>query len=369
MNDRLLLSIQVTLGVLGIVGVTAAKPEEALPQALRVVAALAITLIVGRLRAKHVVKLSPYAFVALLVALVLVLVVGVSPAGSDSKRWLLIGGFSVQPSELMKVAVIAYLAAFFHNHLGNWEIWRPMLVIGVTAGLIVIEPDLSTAAFVFVLAVAIMIAAGATLGRVIAIMFTAAVTASLLAGTVLSQFTYIGERMVGYFDRWGTQSQAADLSYQALRALAAIGRGGLLGVGAGRGVPVPEAETDFVAVSIAHSLGFLGVITLIALYALLAWYGFSIARSVTGPAALLAAGATAYVCGQAGINLLVASGMFPVTGMPLPGVSYGVNSQISVAIAFGFLHLASRQAREAGAATEQGSHPGARATRGAAQRA
>jgi len=351
-TDRLLVSIQVTLGVLGVVGVAAAAPGLALEQALRLAAALLVSLAVGRLRARHVVKLSPYAFVTLLVALVLVLFIGVSPAGSESKRWLLIGAVSVQPSELMKVAVVAYLAAFFHNHNGNWEIWRPMLVIGLTAGLIVIEPDVSTAGFVFVLAVAVMIAAGATLGRVLAIMFTASVTAALLAGTVLSQFSYIGERMVGYFDRWGTQSQAADLSYQALRALQAIGRGGVLGVGAGRRVPVPEADTDFVAVSIAHSLGFVGVLTLILLYALLAWHGFGIARRVTGPAALLAAGATAYVCGQAGINLLVASGMFPVTGMPLPGVSYGLNSQLSVAVAFGFLLLAGRQAAETVAAPQ-----------------
>lgn len=350
MSGRLLLSIQATLAALGIVGVAAAVPGLALEQALRAAAALLITLAVGRLTARHVVKLSPFAFVALLLALVLVLFIGVSPAGSESKRWLLIGTVSLQPSELMKVAVIAYLATFFHNHNGNWEIWRPMLVIGLTAGLIVIEPDVSTAGFVFVLAVAIMIAAGATFGRVMAIIFTASVTAALLAGTVLSQFSYIGERMVGYFDRWGSQSQAADLSYQALRALDAIGRGGVLGIGAGRRVPVPEAETDFIAVSIAHSLGFVGVLTLILLYVLLAWHGFSIAKRVTGPAALLAAGATAYICGQAGVNLLVASGMFPVTGMPLPGVSYGLNSQLSVAVAFGFLLLAARQAEAAAAA-------------------
>ncbi|HET9026004.1 MAG TPA: FtsW/RodA/SpoVE family cell cycle protein [Trueperaceae bacterium] len=347
MSDRLLLSIQVTLGMLGIVGVAAAMPGLAGEQALRLAFTLGITFVVGRLQAKHIVKLSPYAFVALLLALLLVLFIGVSPSGSDSKRWLLVGGVSVQPSELMKVAVIAYLATFFYNHNGNWEIWRPMLVIGLTAGLIVVEPDVSTAGFVFILAVAIMIAAGATMGRVLAIMFTAAATAALLAGTVLSQFSYIGERMVGYFDRWGSQSQAADLSYQALRALDAIGRGGVLGVGPGRRVPVPEAETDFVAVSLAHSLGFIGVLTVIVLYGLLAWHGYSIARRVVGPAALLAAGATAYICGQAGLNLLVASGMFPVTGMPLPGISYGLNSQLSVAVAFGFLQLASRQVQRA----------------------
>jgi len=78
----------------------------------------------------------------------------------------------------------------------------------------------------------------------------------------------------------------------------------------------------------------------------LAVEGLRIARSVTGPATLLAAGATTYIVAQAGLNLLVASGMAPVTGIPLPGVSYGLNSMFSVAIAFGFLHLAARQGRE-----------------------
>ena len=368
--DRLLLSIQVTLGLLGVVGVASAAPNVALEHGARFAFALLLTFAVARLREKQVLKLSPYAFVALLFLLVLVLVIGVSPAGSESKRWILVGGVSLQPSELMKVAVIAYLAAFFHNHLGNWEIWRPMLVIGLTAGLIVIEPDVSTAMFVFLLAVAIMIAAGATLPRVLAILFTASVTAALLAGTVLSQFTYIGERMVGYFDRWGQQSQAADLSYQALRALDAIGRGGILGVGTGRRVPVPEADTDFIGVAIAHSLGFLGSVTLVAMYALLAWHGYRIARRVTGPSALLAAGATAYVCGQAGLNLLVVTGMFPVTGLPLPGVSYGLNSQVSVAIAFGFLHMASRLGEQVPAAPAEVSEPGRFAqTPGTRQRA
>src|SRR5690606_37773704 len=91
-------------------------------------------------------------------------------------------------------------------------------------------------------------------------------------------------------------------------------------------------------------LGLVAVSSLIALYLVLGARAIAIGRSVTGPAALLAGGAAAYICGQAAINLLVASGLFPVTGMPLPGVSYGFNSLVSVGIGVGFVHIAHRQA-------------------------
>ncbi|MFA5594692.1 MAG: FtsW/RodA/SpoVE family cell cycle protein [Trueperaceae bacterium] len=343
--DRRLLTIQIMLGVLGVVGVATAAPGSSLEQLFRVLTALLITFFVARLNERTVVKLSPFVFVFLVAMLILVFIKGESPTGSDSKRWLIIFGVSFQPSEFMKVSVIAYLAAFFHNHLGNWHIWRPMVVIGIAAALVVVQPDVSTAAFIFLLALAIMVAAGATLVRILSISLAAALVAGLVVMPFLGEYQYWGNRIAGFFDMWGAQEQTADLSYQASVAETAVQRGGLIGIGAGRPVRVPEADTDFIAVALHQALGFIGIASLLLLYGLLAVEGLRIARSVTGPATLLAAGATTYVVAQAGLNLLVASGMAPVTGIPLPGVSYGLNSMFSVAIAFGFLHLAARQGR------------------------
>lgn len=343
--DRLLISIQLLLAGLSVVGVAAAAPELALEQVTRLLAAIFLTVVVARFKARAIVKLSPYVFVFLLALLAMVLLIGVSPTGSESRRWIWLGPISLQPSEFMKVAVIAYLATFFHNHIGNWEIWRPMLVIGVTAALIALEPDLSTAAFIFLLALAVMAAAGATLARIASISLAAVVVAALVAGPFLGQFSYWGERLIGFQDQWGAQELTDSSSYQAKMASRAATRGGLIGIGVGRPVNVPEDHTDFVSASIHQALGYLGIFTLTALYALLAWHGLRVARSVDGPAALLAAGATTYIVGQAGLNLLVSSGLAPVTGIPLPGVSYGLNSLLSVGIAFGFLHSASRQGR------------------------
>lgn len=349
--DPLLLTIQVLLGALGILGVATAEPGLAIEHGARFLAAFALTVAISRLKPTTIVRYSPAAYVSVLALLVAVLLAGSSPVGSESRRWLLVGGISLQPSELMKVTVIAYLTAFFHNHLGDWQIWRPMVVIGLAAGLIVVEPDISTAAFLFALAFAIMVAAGTTLTRLISISTAAAIIALLVAGSYLSQFSYIGERIAGYQDLWGEQKEISTTSYQAYRARETLLRAGLFGIGPGRPNRVPESDTDMVAVAVGQALGLAGLATIIALFVLLAGRGIRIAGSLRGPGSLLAAGATTYICGQAALNLLVASGVFPVTGIPLPFMSYGLNSLLSVSIAMGFIHGAYRHARSEGALT------------------
>lgn len=347
--DPLLVSVQLALGALGILGVTAAAPQLGLEHAGRLLLGLGITAVVGLVRPRAILRVSPFAYVLGLALLALVLAIGVSPEGSEARRWLLVGGFSLQPSELMKVVVIAYLTAFFHNHLGDWHIWRPMVVIGVAVGLIVLEPDVSTAAFVFALSLGIMMAAGISAARLAAIMTSAGLVALLMVGSLASQFGYIGQRLTGFADLWGAQEQISSTSYQAYRAQQAVVQAGLLGIGPGRPVRVPEAHTDMVAIAVAQSLGLVGIAGLIALFVVLAGRGMRIAALLTGPGSLLAAGATIYLCGQAALNLLVASGLFPVTGIPLPFVSYGLNSLVSTSIAMGFLHAAHREARREGA--------------------
>jgi cell division protein FtsW len=278
--------------------------------------------------------------------LLLVFFIGSSPAGSDSKRWILIAGFSLQPSELMKVAVIAYLAAFFHNHYGRWQLWRPMVIIGFAAAAIVAEPDVGTAAFIFVLAISIMIAAGTTLMRLFSITFISLVFALLIGGPYLSQFTYIADRFTGFWDMVsGSQELTQTESYQMSQAQRSLERAGILGISTGRRPSVPEADTDMIAISIGHSLGLFGSLALVSLFAVIAIRGMQISSSLAGPGALLAAGATCYICGQAALNLLVASNIVPTTGIPLPFVSYGLNSLVSVAIAMGFLHSSHREAQ------------------------
>jgi cell division protein FtsW len=346
--DPLLILTQLTLSALGVLGVATSAPDAWLGQAARALVGIAITMLVAHVPPRTVVKLSPFAYVTMLLLLIAVLFIGSSPSGSESHRWILIGSFSLQPSELMKVTVIAYLTAFFYNHLGNWQLWRPMFVIGLAAGAILLEPDISTALFIFVLALAIMFAAGTSVTRLVSITTAAAFIAVLFAGSYLSQFSYISERISGFSDLWGSQEQSQTTSYQALQAQRTLVRAGLFGLGPGRPMSVPEADTDMISISIGHALGLLGIATLFTLYFLVAFRGIRIASSLAGPGSLLAAGATTYICGQAALNLLVASGLLPVTGIPLPFVSYGLNSLVSVSIATGFIHSAYRQAKAEG---------------------
>jgi cell division protein FtsW len=347
--DPLLLTLQVLLAALGVLGVAAAEPGSALEQAGRAALALGVTYVVARVPARTVVRVAPVAYIVTLGLLVVVLIAGVSPDGLQARRWLPLGPVTFQPSELMKVAVVAYLAAFFHNHLGNWHIWRPMLVIGLAAGLIAAQPNISTALFLFALAFAIMIAAGTSLQRLLAIGTAAAVVAVVVGAPYLSQLGYLSDRVTGFRDMLRGDAEVLGVNYQADRARTALRGAGLFGIGPGRPVGVPEADTDMVAVAIGQSLGLVGMTVLVVAFVLLVGRVFRIAAATRGPAALLAAGAGLYVGGQASLNLLVAAGLLPVTGVPLPMVSYGLNSLLSVSVALGFVHAAFREARAKGA--------------------
>ena len=348
--DTLLLFSHLVLGALGVLGVAASKPESLLEQVLSVLLSLVIVWVVSRVSPKRIARVSPAAYVVMLILLILVLIIGISPEGSDAKRWLLIPGLglTVQPSEFMKVVVSGYLAGFFYNHMGRWEIWRPMFVIGLAAALILVEPNVSTTLFIFALSLTIMLAAGTTLMRLASISVSAALIALLLGGLTLNQYSYIQERFEAMVDTWGEQEQADGISYQSVRAQRTLINAGFFGIGPGRPVRVPEADTDMIAISIGQSLGFTGIISLVMMYILIAGRGIRIAAVHAGPGSLLAAGATAYICGQAALNLLVATGYFPVTGVVLPFVSHGFNNLVSVAIAMGFLQSAYRQARLGG---------------------
>ncbi len=347
--DPLLLTLQVLLGALGVLGVATATPHLALDQALRFAIALLLTVGVARIPARVVVRLAPLLYVLTLGLLVLVLFVGITPSSGEARRWLAVGPLTFQPSELMKVAVIGYLAAFFHNHLGNWQIWRPMVVVGLAAGFVVAQPNVSTALFLFVLAFAIMIAAGTSLQRLVSIGTAAALIAVAVGAPYLSQFGYLSDRMRGFTDGLRGRSDVQGIGYQADRARAALERAGLFGVGPSRPIYVPESDTDMVAISIGQALGLVGIVVLVVAFVLLVGRVFRIAAAARGPGALLAAGAGLYVGGQASLNLLVAAGLFPITGVPLPFVSYGFNALFSVSIALGFVHGTFREARARGA--------------------
>ena len=347
--DVLLIFTQLTLGMLGVLGIATSEASTGLilRQIIAVFAGLFITFIVSLIPPKSIIKKSPHFYVLSLILLILVLFIGIAPEGSYGKRWIDLGLFSFQPSELMKVAVIAYLTAFFYNHYGNWELWRPMLLVGAAVGLILLEPNFSTSLFIFYLAISMMLIAGTKLFRLFSIGIASGIVAIIISIPLVGRYGYFLERISSFFNKHPDDYLGS--GYQAYRASLTLREAGFFGIGPGTPIYVPAAHTDMISISIAQALGLTGIITLIVLYIFIAGRGVRIAAEAKGPGSMLAAGATAYICSQAALNLLVASGLLPITGVVLPFVSHGLNSMISVSIALGFLHSAYRQARLAGA--------------------
>ena len=257
-----------------------------------------------------------------------VLVVGQEVNGA--RRWLVVGSLSFQPSELAKLSLAIWAAAYLARRpapktLG--ELWRPIgITSGLFAGLILLEPDLGTViAICFVLG-AILVVSGVPM-RVLAGAGTIAVALGLAA---IWFEPYRRARFFSFLDP-GHDPQGA--GYQTLQGLMGIGSGGPLGTGIGQGVLknnyLPEAHTDMIFATIGEELGLLGTTLVIAAYAAFAYAGLRVALRCRDPfGKRLAAGLTTLVCGQALINLAAVLGLAPLTGITLPFVSYGGSSLV-----------------------------------------
>ncbi len=259
--------------------------------------------------------------------LLLVLVPGFGVATLGARRWFAAGPIQFQPSELMKLALVLYVARYLADHPKRMRSFRQAVApIALAAGpailLIVVEPDLGTALVVAFTVAALMIGAGVPmryLGRVAAI---AGVGVLLM---VLVQ-PYQEARLTSFLHPWAAATKAGP-GYQAVQGQIALGSGGLLGDGLGKGVQkifyLPEAQTDFILAVIGEELGVLGILGVICLYGMIAYAGLRTARRAAGRyAKLLATGLTSLILCQGILNIFVVLGLAPLTGVPLPFVSY-----------------------------------------------
>jgi cell division protein FtsW len=271
------------------------------------------------------------------VLLVAVLVVGTAVNGA--RRWIPIAGLTFQPSELAKLALALWISALLARRpapqaLG--ELVRPIgLVVGAACALILVEPDLGSA-----LAVAIMV--GAVLlvsGTPVRTLFTTGGLAGALVLAAIWLEPYRRARIFSFIDPWHDPQGAG---FQSVQAMIALGSGGIFGVGLGESVQkiyyLPEASTDMIFAIIGEELGLVGVFGVIAAFALFAYAGLNIALRCRDPfGKRLAVGLTAIVCGQAGVNVSAVMGLAPLTGVPLPFVSYGGSSLVVSLASVGIL--------------------------------
>ena len=277
---------------------------------------------------------------ALAVSALALVAVFFSPPIKGTHRWFGIGGIGVQPSELAKVAVIIFTAAFLERRMDRGdEVSRALppivIVAGSISGLILFEPDFGTALTVLLIVAAMVFAAGLSYRYI----FRAGLVLVPLLYLILASAEYRRRRLFAFLDPW--DDPLGD-GFQIVQSLIAVGTGGIFGRGLMGGVQklfyLPEPHTDFIYAVIAEETGLVGATVILACFGVITWRGLRI--SLHAPdrfGALLAIGLTTMVVLQAFINISVVLGLMPTKGIPLPFVSAGGSSLLVSLLSMGVL--------------------------------
>ncbi|MBV9554972.1 MAG: rod shape-determining protein RodA [Alphaproteobacteria bacterium] len=280
-----------------------------------------------------------------LYALALVLIVAVDlrgVIGMGAQRWIDLGVIQLQPSELMKIAVVVALAHYFHclpteNNVRLIELIAPAALVAVPAVLVLKQPDLGTAMMLLITGAIVFFLAGVRLW-VFAAGAVAAAAAAPLAWSMMRD--YQRARLTTFLS---PDTDPLGAGYHIMQSKIALGSGGLFGKGFMLGTQthlsfLPERQTDFIFTMIAEEFGLVGGLTLLALYALVIAYGFTIAlRSRNQFGRILGLGLATNFFLYVFINTAMVVGLIPVVGVPLPLISYGGSAMVTVMLGFGLL--------------------------------
>jgi cell division protein FtsW len=283
---------------------------------------------------------TPFLLVGSFVLTVAVMLPGMGVTANGATRWLGAGPLQFQPAELLKVSLVLYaaqvLAARPRSTKTLGGLVKPLLlVVGAACLLLLKQPDMGTAMVICFSIGALLVAAGTPTRHLALIAGVLAVLALIVA---LAE-PYRRARLTSFLDPF---SDAGDSGFQAVQALTAIGSGGFFGVGLGESVQkifyLPEAHTDMILAIIGEELGLLGILGVIGLYGMIAYAGLRTAKLARDlHSKLLAAGITGLILCQATLNFFAVLGMAPLTGVPLPFLSYGSTNLIVLLGAMGLL--------------------------------
>lgn len=278
--------------------------------------------------------------------IVLALLVAVEVAGfvgMGAQRWISFGIFNVQPSELMKVAMVLALARYFHG--GSIEdvgrilyLVPPLLLMAVPAVLIIRQPDLGTTLMLVLASVAMFFAAGVRMWKFILAGVIGLISAPVAWFTILRD--YQKQRILTFLN---PETDTLGSGYHIIQSKIALGSGGMFGKGFMLGTQshlnfLPEKQTDFIFTMLAEEFGLVGGLTLVALYVLLLAYGYVIAMSSRNHfGRLVGIGVIVTFFLYIFINIAMVMGLIPVVGVPLPLVSYGGTAMLTLLFGFGLL--------------------------------
>jgi rod shape determining protein RodA len=307
---------------------------------IRYAGALGLMLIVALIHPKVWLGLAWPIYIIAMLMLVAVDVVG--KIGMGAQRWLVLGPLQIQPSEIVKVAVILVLARYYHNlrsHQAGQFLWTlpPLAIILAPVALVMVQPDLGTAMMVLMGGAIMLFVAGVRLW-----MFLTAAIGAVACLPVAWSFMhdYQKKRVLTFLD---PDRDPLGAGYHITQSKIAIGSGGLFGKGFLKGTQsslnfLPEKQTDFIFTTYVEEWGMIGALVLLALFALILVWGYSIAlRSQHHFGRLVAMGVTAMMFLYVFINTAMVMGLLPVVGVPLPLVSNGGTAMVSVMFACGLL--------------------------------
>jgi cell division protein FtsW len=324
-------------------------------QAIYAFVGLVLMVVLSRVDFRALRAAAPALIVASTALLLAVLVVG--QATNGARRWISFGPAAFQPSELAKLALAIWAASYLARRRAPRtlkELWRPIgAMTMVFCGLILVEPDLGTAIAVVAMLGAMLLVSG-TPGRTLGGGLGIAATLGLFAVWLEP---YRRARVFSFLNPW---QDAQGAGFQTVQAMIGLGSGGIFGVGLGQSVQkanyLPEAHTDMIFAIIGEELGLVGATAVMAAYCAFAYAGLRIALTCKDPfGKRLAAGLTALVCGQAAINLAAVMGLAPLTGIPLPFVSYGGSSLVVGLASVGILlNIAANAGRKSVSVPDRG---------------
>ncbi|MEX1063802.1 MAG: FtsW/RodA/SpoVE family cell cycle protein [Candidatus Paceibacterota bacterium] len=302
---------------------------------------LALFFIFSRINYKFWRKISLPLLLVTTGLLVLVFVPGVGYGLKGAQRWVDIGFFRFQPSEFLKLALVVYLAAWFSRHdgrmnSGSYSIAPFFLVLGFAGLLLLLQPDMGTLVLVTIMAISMYFFAGVSIKRFIALILVVVLLLGVFSFLEPYRFNRLKSFINPAVDTQGT-------SYHINQALLGIGSGGVFGVGFGQSQQkvynfLPEPVGDSIFAIIVEELGFVGAAILLGLFLALTLSMVQIAKNVNMEfGKLLVMGAVVWVSVQALINISAISGIIPLTGIPLPFISFGSSSLVSVLAMLGIV--------------------------------
>jgi cell division protein FtsW len=352
--DRLLVAVTVGLLFIGFVMVVSSSLHLGVEQKqdsfyypirqlVHISLGLLLALGVCNIPMKSWEKIGSGLFIGGLFLLVIVLIPGLGVKVNGSIRWLSLGGIRIQVSEVVKFFSVVYMAGYVTRHKENLQgsaygIIKPLLLFSVACVLLLLEPDFGSAIVILMIAMGMMFLGGARLKQFIILLALLFV----LAASLVIVAPYRMARFVGFIDPFKDYLKSG---YQLSQALISFGRGEILGVGLGSGIQklfyLPEAHTDFLFSVIGEEIGLLGVITVIALYALLIWRAFMVAAAAEQAgqqfSAFVAYGLAIWLGFQSFVNMGVNMGILPTKGLTLPLMSYGGSSMMVMICAIALL--------------------------------